>query len=189
MPQTGKRLEKNSAFMGVALWLSLLCACQSPPAPAAAGQDAVELTDLLRPAPLPPGASAGADSLRRDLFVVRKGRRMKALVLTAPAAARARLPALPAVSRLECLTAPVFNVGDGFELEVALVTGNEREVVYRRYYDPGREAADRSWIPLSIALPYAAGDGAELEIRVSGGPQGDLVADWLAIAAPRVVWK
>jgi hypothetical protein len=56
----------------------------------------------------------------------------------------------------------------------------------RRYFDAGRRAEDRDWIPL--AIPFKAGPRPdnELIIAISGGPQDDLSADWLALSGLRL---
>jgi hypothetical protein len=48
-------------------------------------------------------------------------------------------------------------------------------------------AADRSWIPISVPFGLGGGGDGVLKIAISGGPQGDLVADWLALASPIIV--
>jgi hypothetical protein len=127
------------------------------------------------------------ESFRRDVPVERAGQERRSLVLIAPVAVAARLPAIAGVVTLTCITAPVFNIGDGFEFEVAIRRRGARDVVFRRYYDPAREVADRDWVPLSVAF-RADGEGdLELEMQVSGGPQGDLITDWLAVASPCLV--
>ena len=62
-------------------------------------------------------------------------------------------------------------------------------MVYTRYFDAGRRAEDREWIPLSIPLDVRDGSGTELIIRLSAGPQGDLVADWLALTSVRLTQR
>jgi hypothetical protein len=73
----------------------------------------------------------------------------------------------------------VFNIGDGVQMNVFLRRSGIRILVGSRYFDPGRNAEDRSWIPVSIALEVNEGD--LIEIEASAGPQGDLTADWLAL--------
>ena len=105
--------------------------------------------------------------------------------MIAPIRLRAPLDGAMEYIRMEGLATPVFNLGDGFQLDFLLVTDEKSRVIESRYFDPGRRAKDREWIPFSI--PLIPRDREEwLEVRVSGGPQGDLVADWLAIAEPRL---
>lgn len=102
--------------------------------------------------------------------------------LIAPVAIQAGLPGLSGKFTLKLLAAPVFNLGDGFQMEVLVGGAGDRKQIYTRYLDAGRKAADREWIPLEIPFELRGLADAYLEIRVSGGPQGDLVADWLALA-------
>ena len=120
--------------------------------------------------------------------VVRNGHARDALVLEAPVTIRAPLEGLTAGAVLECLATPVFNVGDGMQMEVSLIENGRDRVLLRRYYDAGRRLADRAWTLLRIPLDLQGTAGAaQLEIRVSAGPQGDLVADWLAISDLHIV--
>jgi hypothetical protein len=109
------------------------------------------------------------------------------MLLVAPVVVRAPLEGIAGTLILEGFTAPVFNIGDGIQLEVfVLESGHERRV-YDRYFDPGRRAGDRAWIPFSIPFDLGNSGGGSLEIRISAGPQGDLTADWLAIGSLRLV--
>lgn len=144
-----------------------------------------ELLGRLRPAsPVPAG---GESPVRLHVPVRRAGVTRDATVLIAPVAASVPLGGTAGRVVLECLTAPVFNMGDGFLLEIAIVRAGRRESVCRRYYDPGRKAADRAWILLEVPLDLGEGDEAGLHLELSGGPQGDLTADWLALASARLV--
>jgi hypothetical protein len=153
--------------------------------PAARG-DAVDLTGLFQ---LEGGIpeEAAENSFRRDVPVERAGEMKISLVLIAPATVRAQLPAMAGAIRLQAMTAPVFNIGDGFELEVALRRLGAREVLYSRYYDPARVASDRNWAPLAVDFRADGGEDLALEMNLSGGPQGDLITDWLAVASPRLL--
>ena len=102
--------------------------------------------------------------------------------LIAPVAVRAPLAAAVAGAELQFLATPVFNVGDGMLLDVLLAGESGEEILYTRYFDAGRKAADRQWVPIKVTLPRRSG-ARWLVLRVSGGPQGNLEADWLAIAS------
>ena len=132
----------------------------------------------------------GGGSFTRHFKVVRNGVARDSVVLEAPVTIRAELGKAADGATLEFLSTPVFNIGDGMQLDVFVTRNGKRRGVYSRYYDAGRKLEDRAWIPVSI--PLAPGDSAAgdyLEIRVGGGPQGDLVADWLALSMVRVVQK
>jgi hypothetical protein len=125
-------------------------------------------------------------ALYRDFDLVRCGRREAALVLVAPVRARAPLVERGAL-RLEGWCTPVFNIGDGVELEVSLVRGQARTPLLRRTFDAGRRAADRDWVRIEVPLDVGAADASWLELELRAGPQGDLVGDWLALADLRLV--
>ncbi len=130
----------------------------------------------------------GGGSFTPHFKVVRNGVAHDAMVLEAPVAIRAALGGIGPGATLECLSTPVFNIGDGMQMEVLLRDGARRRALFSRYYDAGRRLADRAWIPLTIPLGFeSVSRDAQLEIRVSGGPQGDLVADWLALSMVRIV--
>jgi hypothetical protein len=122
--------------------------------------------------------------LDRHVEVIRKGRKREAFVLVAPAVVKASLHGALREMTLKCLVAPVFDVGDGIQMDVFLDRAAARIPVGHRYFDPGRKAQDRDWIAVTIPLEIHRGD--QLEIDVSGGPQGDLVADWLAFGSVRL---
>jgi hypothetical protein len=120
--------------------------------------------------------------------VVRNGLARDAMVLVAPVTVRASIDGISGAAILEGLSAPVYNVGDGMQMDMLLVGNGHERLIYSRYYDAGRRLEDRAWIPLAIPLDLNGWPGdSQLEIRVSGGPQGDLVADWLALSAMRIV--
>ena len=125
-------------------------------------------------------------SFDRHVSVVRRGVRLDAMVLVAPVTIRAPLAGYAGSLTLDCVAAPVFNVGDGMQMDVLLRTGGDDHLLYTRYFDAGRRAEDRAWVPLSIPLEVADASRSELVIMVSGGPQGDLIADWLALASIRL---
>ncbi|MDM7994135.1 MAG: hypothetical protein QUT30_00460 [Acidobacteriota bacterium] len=123
--------------------------------------------------------------MNRNLAVVRKGLRKDTLTLVAPVSVQAVLPDASGKMMLEGLATPVFNIGDGIEMNLFLIRSGARRPIGRRYFDSGRRAEDRAWIPIAFPVDLHAGD--TLEIDVSAGPQGDLVADWLALSELRLV--
>ncbi len=137
---------------------------------------------------LPAGniASLQNQSFTRHYPVMRRGTSLDCLVVVAPATIRASLSGLAGKMILKCVATPVFNLGDGFRMDVIIATGAFEGVVYERYFDPGRKNEDRNWIPLAIAFEAPGTKDAELRIRVTAGPQGDLVDDWLALHGLRL---
>jgi len=127
------------------------------------------------------------DLLRHHVFVIRKGRRADATVLIAPVTIRASLAGLSGRFMLSLTAAPAFNIGDGMQMDVTLLEEGERRPLYSRYFDAGRKAGDREWIPIEVPLALSGSGDVYLEIKVSGGPQGDMVADWLAFAEAVIV--
>ncbi len=134
---------------------------------------------------LPADAAAAENNVNRNLAGVRKGLRKDTLTLVAPVSVQAVLPDASGKMMLEGLATPVFNIGDGIEMNLFLIRSGARRPVGRRYFDSGRRAEDRAWIPIAFPVDLRAGD--TLEIDVSAGPQGDLVADWLALSELRLV--
>lgn len=137
----------------------------------------LDLTDRF----LPVNPAAQDLHLNRGFSVTRKGVRKDALVLTAPVSVCASLKGVSGRFTLEGLATPVFNIGDGIQLELYLSRAGKRQFIGKRYFDAGRKAEDRDWI--SIAFPLDLGEDDLLEIEISAGPQGDLVADWLALSS------
>jgi hypothetical protein len=151
--------------------------------PAAGELDWADRFSTGREAAVAPGNSG---SFQRHSFIKRNGQGKDAMVLVAPVAIKAALSGLAGRCRLQLQATPVFNIGDGLVMDIFVGSANERRQVFSRYLDAGRSAADRNWIPLEIELDVPGSDSPYLEIRASGGPQGDLVADWLALAALRI---
>ena len=143
----------------------------------------ISLADRLMPA----DACAGDSNVHRNLAVIRHGVRKETLTLVAPVSVLASLPGVSGNLTLEGLATPVFNIGDGVEMNLFLVRGGKRNLIGRRFFDSGRRAEDRAWIPIAFPLDLHAGD--QLEIDVCAGPQGDLVADWLALSELRLVLR
>lgn len=131
------------------------------------------------------GDEAGG-SFERHASVRRDGTSADAMTLVAPVAIRAGLAGISGRFTLRLLAAPVFNVGDGMQLNVILGEAGVRQPVSSRYFDAGRREADRHWATLEVPLELRGSADTYLEIRLSGGPQGDLVADWLALADARL---
>lgn len=172
--------------MGLNAALLILTAhCLSAGAQSAGGarqpaSDAVDLTARFM-------AEGNGDSLKQHLSVMRNGRRLDATVLVAPARARVGLSDFSGKYTLKLWAAPVFNVGDGMQMDLALVVSGARRPLFSRYLDAGRRAEDRAWIPIEVPLDLPRAGDVYLEVQVSGGPQGDLVADWLALGEVRLV--
>jgi len=99
----------------------------------------------------------------------------------APMVATASLGGFIGKSDLRFIAVPVFNVGDGIQMEVWLTDGGPPVRVCSRYFDPGWRFEDRRWTPISVSMELHRKD-ARIEIRVSGGPEGNLTGDWLAFA-------
>ncbi len=149
---------------------ALLLPCAAQPAP-----EKLDLTARFQ-------SDRGDGSLRHDVSVTRKGRRVDATVLIAPVTARASLAGLSGRFQLRLTAAPAFNIGDGMQMDLVLSDAGARRTIYSRYFDAGRNAEDRAWVPIEVPLALSGSGSVYLEIRVSGGPQGDMVADWLALA-------
>ena len=160
-------------------------ACNTKAQPADVGSASIELANrfVSVAAPWEPEST----NFKPHLPVVRNGRRLDSMVLVASAAAQVSLAGISGSMALEALATPVFNIGDGVQMEVLLSKGGNSSVIYTRIFDAGRKAEDRDWIPL--AIPLELGDPAPgwLVIKASAGPQGDLVGDWLALSNLRVV--
>ena len=130
--------------------------------------------------------SPAADSSRQDAhfkpnqYVIRKGLKKNALIIVAPVRIKASLQGVSGKATLKGWAAPVFNVGDGLQMNIFLSRSGTRRQIAGRYFDSGRKAGDREWIPIEI--PLDAGEQDWLEIEISAGPQGDLTADWLALS-------
>ena len=133
--------------------------------------------------PVTPAADHG--SLRFPIVLDRGGEKKSAMVLVAPIAVKASLDGFRGRHALHVMVVPVFNVGDGIQMDIRLLDDGLPVQVCSRYFDPGRRFEDRRWTPLAFMMDVRSKD-AQLEIRVSAGPQGDLVGDWLAFADLRV---
>jgi len=176
------RRTARCVFRMVAALLLLQGCGHAPDGPGS--RPSVHLADRLYGQEGSDAAQGTSGSFERHRQVTRGDVQMDAVTLIAPVMVRAGLDGFSGRFTLIFAAAPVFNLGDGMQLDVLLEGQGRREPVYSRYFDAGRNAADRKWTEVRILLDLA---GAEvLEIRVSGGPQGDLVADWLALAGLRL---
>jgi hypothetical protein len=180
---------RTSYLALVAMFLMTSVGCTSEPATGADPGTVLDLRELFAADTVAGGTKTeGGGSFVAHFRVVRNGFARDAMVLEAPVSIRAPLAGAAPGAILECQSTPVFNVGDGMQMDMHLIDGVKRRVIYSRYYDAGRHLEDRAWIPLSIPLDLEGSSvAAQLEIRVSGGPQGDLVADWLALSDVRII--
>jgi hypothetical protein len=183
------------ARLGIVLLCAVFALCGSS-LPSACGpvshalpprEAGVDLLDRFGIAREGTAAAVNSQSLRRHEWVTRRGRRLATTTLLAPVAIRAGLAGLSGRFTVKLLAAPLFNVGDGVQMEVFAGSAGDRRLVCSRYFDPGRLATDRDWIPLAVPVDLSGAVDSYLEIRVSAGPQGNLDADWLALAEVRIV--
>ena len=172
-----------SALCGMGLSGACGPAPQGPPRREAG----VDLLDRFRIAREGVAAAGDSQLLRRHEWVTRRGRRMDTTTLLAPVAIRVGLAGLSGRFTLKLLASPLFNVGDGVQMEVCAGSAGSCRQVCSRYFDPGRLAGDRDWIELAVPVDLSGAVDSYLEIRVSAGPQGNLDADWLALAEVRIV--
>jgi hypothetical protein len=124
-------------------------------------------------------------NVNRNLSVIRRGLRKDSMALVAPVSVRASLMGASGRRILEGWVTPVFNIGDGIQMDLFLNRAGRRRLIGSRYFDAGRKFEDRAWVPISFPVEIEGND--QLEIAVSAGPQGDLVADWLALSGLRLV--
>jgi len=183
-------LQDPSGIILAAILLIILCTGCAPSAGISRSASGLDLTDRFFPVAASDRRPEGERAFARHERVVRNGVARDAMVLVAPVSIRASLDGFSGRAFLEGHSAPVYNVGDGMEMDILLLGHGRESVIYSRYYDAGRRLEDRAWIPIDIPLDLEEWSrDAQLEIRVSGGPQGDLVADWLALSAIRIVRK
>ena len=148
------------------------------------GMQVLDLTNSLMPV-MDPGVHDV--NLERNLSVIRRGLRKDALILMAPVTVRASLKGISGQRTLEGWAAPLFNVGDGFQMSLYLRQDGGRRLVGERYFDAGRKFEDRDWIPIAFSLDIGQDD--QLEIEITAGPQGNLDADWLALSSLRLTQR
>lgn len=170
----------------VTLLILILEACRTAPPDLDASRE-LDLTERFEMVSGTSHSSATRKPFTPHLGVVRRGQRRDAMVLVAPVVIRA---SLAGISGRVCLTgfaAPVFNIGDGIQMDVWLVGAGPGQRVFSRYFDPAHLDQDRAWIQFEIPIYL---DGAveqrQIEIRASGGPHGDHTADWLSVSSPAV---
>jgi hypothetical protein len=125
-------------------------------------------------------SSQPEEHFKQSQLVTRKGLRRQALVLVAPVHIHAPLRGFSGRATLRGWAAPVYNIGDGLQMNLFVRRNGIRHQVGSRYIDSGKNAGDRDWIPIEILLEIGEDDW--LEIEISGGRQGNLVADWLALS-------
>ena len=174
---TPRDSQRRLLFPATVLIAVLLCsaACGSRRGIQQKDGEILDLMDRLEPAdPVPEGAH-----FERNQYVIRKGLRKKALVIAAPIRIAASLHGVSGNVTLKGWATQVYNIGDGLQMNLFLTRNGTRHRITGRYFDSGRKAEDRDWIPLEIPLEIGKKD--RLEIEISAGPQGDLVADWLAL--------
>ena len=188
-----KKPHLRHYFLPVLCILYALCCavlwpgCAPAPPPRLTDATAIDLTGRFSTDPQNAAAVGSSGSFERHSVVTRNGRREDAMTVVAPLEIRAGLAGLSGRFTLKFLAAPVFNIGDGVQMDVLMGGAGGRKQLFGRYFDAGRKAADRDWLPLDIPMDLSGAGDAYLEIRVSGGPQGDLIADWLALAEVRLV--
>jgi hypothetical protein len=117
----------------------------------------------------------------RHVHATRNGMRRDALILIAPVSIRATLQGVSGKVMLQGWATPVFNIGDGIQMNLFLIHAGTSRHIGSRYFDPGRNANDRNWIPIEVPLKLSEED--QLEIEISAGPQGNLTGDWLALSS------
>jgi hypothetical protein len=154
--------------------------CGSDRLPANDAESAIDLSTRL----LPIDSGSGGNPEKR-MDVVRKGIKRNSIVLVAQSVIRVSLQGVSGKRTFKFWAAPVFEVGDGMQMNLYLRRTGERFFVGGRYFDSGRKSEDRDWIAIEAPLEIREGD--QLEIEVSPGPQGDSSADWLALGELRLV--
>jgi hypothetical protein len=152
--------------------------------PACRGRSAEEVSSVRLEDRFAPAGAEPPENFQKQKMVTRKGQTRESLILTAPAVIQASLRGVSGRRTLRLVAAPVYDVGDGVLMTVSLKRGDARVPVESRYFDPARKARDRDWISMTIPLDVQPED--KLEIEITGGPQGDLTADWLALGSVQV---
>ena len=147
-------------------------------------QPAVSMTINLMDKFTPVDPDPSSTQFHQSLLVIRNGDRRDALAVVAPVTIHAQLKNVSKQMTLEGFAAPMFNMGDGFRMNVFLERDGQRQLIGSRYFDPGRNADHRKWMPIRMTLTPEEND--QLEIQVTTGPQNDSVADWLALSSLRL---
>lgn len=124
----------------------------------------------------------GPASEQRPFFYTfsRGGIRRQALVLIPGVVFEAPMKALGSAPKISLWVGMPFQMGDGAELIVESISesGSSGEIV-RLFLDPIHRRQDRQWQRLEIRVPS---ETRLLRWRVSPGPAGDAVADWVGLA-------
>jgi hypothetical protein len=178
------QMKTLAAGIGFIVLFTGLCGCSAPPGLESAEKSQFDLTG--RFSVISPQTNSAAREFYAHFPVTRKGSRKDSMVLIAPTAIHASLAGFSGPVELVGLAAPVFNVGDGIRLDIFLQENGTKHLICNRYFDAGRMGEDRDWIPLSVPLNLQGSTDNWLEIQISGGPQGDYTADWLALHAMRI---
>ncbi len=175
----------NAAITKVAVLVTTaaLAACGSRPEAAPGKPPDLDLLPRLALAL----EQAGRQSGRPGFEVTRGGVRRRCAVLIAPAQVAVRVGGVKGSHTLELVAAPVFNIGDGVDLEVTLNGPAGARLLLSRRFDPARRADDRAWQKIGIPLDLTGAPDETIQFRLAGGPAGDLVDDWLALGAVRLV--
>lgn len=179
--QTRHNPKWKKVFLKTILTAALICvaACGSPDSMKPGNGQVLDLMDRLSPA----GSIQRDEQFQPNQLVIRKGLRRNAIIIVAPVCIQASLQGVSGKAMLKGWAAPVYNIGDGLRMDLYISRRGIRYQVGSRYFDPGRKAGDRDWIPIEVPLEIAEGEEDRLEIEISAGPQGDLVADWLALSS------
>ncbi|MBM3789690.1 MAG: hypothetical protein FJW35_04975 [Acidobacteria bacterium] len=130
---------------------------------------------------------SGDGEFHRGMRVARRGTVRPSLVLAAPAQIALQWKGAAGRLRVRCWAAPVFNIGDGCLLSVTWVGDDRTLSAFSRYFDAARNEADREWSRLDFLVEMGGRPDGELVFELTGGPEGDLTADWMAFADLTVV--
>lgn len=166
-------------FFATALIAVLICLASCGNRDGIQQEDAPVLSLMDRLAPVDSGQTD--EHFKQGQPVIRKGLKRNALVVVAPICIHASLQGISGKVTLRGLATQVFNTGDGIQLNIFLRRNGTRYRVGSRYFDSGKKAEDRAWVPIEV--PLAIGQEDWLEMEISAGPQGNLVADWLALSS------
>lgn len=137
-----------------------------------------DLSSALAHAASPPGSIG-------DFTMVRAGERRNGVALIAPVRISVPVNSTRGSFEFKCFAAPVYNIGDGVTLEILWEDRSGARSLLRRRFDAARRSEDRRWAEISV--PVRIEEGGRIVFAASAGPGGDLVADWVAVAEPRIV--
>ena len=164
-------------LMLLAISAVAVVSCARSPRPRERGAG-VDLSGAMARAEGPPGSA-------RDFSMVRAGRRRAGVALVAPAKIAIPVDGVHGSFDFRCFAAPVYNVGDGVTMGILWETATGASILLERRFDAARSAGDRRWTELSV--PLEIGGGGRIVLEASAGSSGNLVADWVAVAEPRLV--